>query len=282
MRIRVLGSAAAEGWPALFCECEGCKKARANGGKDLRRRTAYLIDDDTLVDIGPDVYSATLEYGIDSAKITRLLITHSHTDHLTPRELCWRRKGFSKVELCMDIFGNEAYINRICGETPGKYTEETPGKNPEAHHISLHKVLPGDTFTTGDMTVTAILADHAIPPELPLNYIVQRGGVTAFIGNDSGWWCEESWNTLAKFKIDIAIIECTYGLKWPEQSQKHMGSATSVRARDELRRIGALKDDAIVIVNHFSHNCQNLHNEMEQYFCPKGILVGYDGMILEK
>ena len=92
MRIRVLGSAAAEGWPALFCECEGCRKARANGGKDLRRRTAYLIDDDTLVDIGPDVYSATLEYGIDSSKFRRLLITHSHTDHLTPREMCWRRK----------------------------------------------------------------------------------------------------------------------------------------------------------------------------------------------
>ncbi len=274
MRIRVLGSAAAEGWPALFCECEGCKKARANGGKDLRRRTAYLIDDDTLVDIGPDVYSATLEYGIDAAKITRLLITHSHTDHLTPRELTWRRKGFSKVSSFMDIYANQASLDRI--------REEAPGKDPDTYWIRLHEVKPGDSFTSGDMTVTAILADHAMPPEEPLNYIIQRNGVTAFVGHDSGWWCEESWNTLAKFKIDIAIIECTYGIKWPEQSKKHMGSGTSVKVRDELRRLGALKDDAIVIVNHFSHNCQNLHHEMEQYFCPKGILVGYDGMILEK
>ena len=50
MRLRVLGSAAAEGWPAMFCSCPGCQKARANGGKDLRRRTAYLLDEDTLID----------------------------------------------------------------------------------------------------------------------------------------------------------------------------------------------------------------------------------------
>ncbi|MBR4222457.1 MAG: hypothetical protein IKR81_14960 [Victivallales bacterium] len=57
MRLRILGSAAAEGWPAMFCSCPACQKARANGGKDLRRRTAYLLDEDTLIDYGPDIYA---------------------------------------------------------------------------------------------------------------------------------------------------------------------------------------------------------------------------------
>lgn len=56
MKIKVLGSAAAECCPALWCECEFCEKARNEGGKNLRRRTSYLIDDDTLVDLGPDFF----------------------------------------------------------------------------------------------------------------------------------------------------------------------------------------------------------------------------------
>jgi phosphoribosyl 1,2-cyclic phosphate phosphodiesterase len=51
MEIKVLGSAAAEGWPALFCECEHCEKAKLNGGKDLRSRTSYLLNGKLLLDI---------------------------------------------------------------------------------------------------------------------------------------------------------------------------------------------------------------------------------------
>lgn len=275
MKIRVLGSAAAEGWPALFCECPACRKARANGGKDLRKRTAYLIDDDTLVDIGPDVYCATLQYGLDSSKFERLLVTHSHTDHLTPRELLWRHSGFSVASKTLDVYGNQAVMDRIL-------SDKEVSNFPDELKCAFHVVKPGDTFTTGDMKVTAILADHAAEPELPLNYIIERGGVTALIGNDSGWWCQESWDILAKFRIDIAFIECTYGIKWPDQSAKHQGANTSVRVRDELRRLGCLKDDAAVIVNHFSHNCQNLHADFEAFFNPLGIAVGYDGMVVSR
>ena len=42
MEILYLGTAAAEGWPALFCGCEICKRARAAGGKELRTRTQSI------------------------------------------------------------------------------------------------------------------------------------------------------------------------------------------------------------------------------------------------
>ena len=38
MKIRFLGTAAAEGWPAVFCACESCKRAERLGGKDIRTR----------------------------------------------------------------------------------------------------------------------------------------------------------------------------------------------------------------------------------------------------
>ena len=102
------------------------------------------------------------------------------------------------------------------------------------------------------------------------------------IGHDSGWWPEESWQLLQNFKLDILIIECTYGIRWPDQRLKHLGANVTVEVRDELRKRGILKDDAITVTTHFSHNCQNLHEEMEAFFVPKGIEVAYDGKVISK
>jgi len=272
MRIRILGSAAAEAWPALFCECEACQKAWKNGGKDFRRRCAYLIDDDTLLDIGPDIYGQSLEFRIDLSHVKRLLVSHSHSDHLTPLELAWRRPGYSKVTRPLAVYGDQLVLDKLA---------ERLNSNWEYFHIQPHLVLPGDKNLDGDLEFTAILANHAAPPEQPVNYILQRNGKTAFVGTDSGWWCDESWDIIKFFQYDIVIIESTFGLLDPDKRNGHMGAATSVCVRDEFQKLGLLKKDCLVAVNHFSHNCLNMHNDLERYFLPKGIMVGYDGMLLE-
>ena len=54
MKIQYLGTAAAEGYPALFCECENCTKAKQLGGKNIRSRSQALIDDKLLIDYNAD------------------------------------------------------------------------------------------------------------------------------------------------------------------------------------------------------------------------------------
>lgn len=54
MKIKYLGTAAAEGIPAIFCHCEICKHAREHGGKNIRTRAQALIDDKIMLDLGPD------------------------------------------------------------------------------------------------------------------------------------------------------------------------------------------------------------------------------------
>lgn len=275
MKLQFLGTAAAEGWPALFCECEGCRKARELGGKNVRRRCAYLVDDDTMVDCGPDIYWQSVQFGIDLQNIRRMFLSHSHEDHVSPMELSWRRKGFSSVTKPLSLYLNQATLDKFMAY--GSFMSDT-----ERTSMTYHLVKPGDTVTDGDVTATAILADHASKPELPLNYIIQRGGVTALIGHDSGWWPAESWERLKQFKLDILVLECTYGIRWPEQRVNHLGANVTVQVRDELLKMGVLKEDAIVVTTHFSHNCQNLHEEMEEFFLPKGIQVAYDGMVVSR
>ncbi len=55
MKIQYFGTAAAEGSPALFCNCTICEEAKETKGKNIRTRSQMLINDDQLID-----FSATL------------------------------------------------------------------------------------------------------------------------------------------------------------------------------------------------------------------------------
>ena len=59
VKITFLGTAAAEGYPNPFCRCENCEGARKVGGRALRKRASALIDDQLLIDFGPDLLPAS-------------------------------------------------------------------------------------------------------------------------------------------------------------------------------------------------------------------------------
>lgn len=84
MRVRFLGTAAADGYPNPFCACDNCQQARVSGGKSLRRRSALLINDDLLLDLGLDVIAATQAQRLDLTRLQYCLQTHEHEDHLHP------------------------------------------------------------------------------------------------------------------------------------------------------------------------------------------------------
>src|SRR4051812_28775351 len=97
MEILFCGTAAAEGWPALFCTCVACLEARRRGGKDLRSRAAYMLGETVRVDFGPDSYHHQQQYGLAYERLRHLLVTHSHDDHWFPTDLAYRKAGFSVV-----------------------------------------------------------------------------------------------------------------------------------------------------------------------------------------
>ena len=78
MRIKYLGTAAAEGVPAIFCSCEVCKKARELGGRNIRTRSQAIIDDRLLIDFPPDSCVHFMTNSIDAIK-NRKLSYHSRS-----------------------------------------------------------------------------------------------------------------------------------------------------------------------------------------------------------
>jgi phosphoribosyl 1,2-cyclic phosphate phosphodiesterase len=271
MKLTLLGSAAAEAWPALFCTCDACREATRRGGRNLRRRTAYLVNEDTLVDFGPDIHWQCHAFGVDLCRIRRILFTHSHHDHLAPVELQWRHRGFSVTTERIDVFGNAQVFERLRGE----------GTFPiEELAIDAHVLNPGQDVTAGPFTVTPLRAQHASDAETALNFILHDGQRGLLIANDTGWWMEDSWQLVAGRRLDAAVIECTYLHKDPRQRSHHLGAEAAVDFRDRLLELGALRPDGQAIVNHFSHNGLTLHEEICAWFEPHGIEVGYDGLVV--
>lgn len=72
MKIKILGTCAAEGWPALFCNCSSCQKARQLGGKNIRTRSSLQIDDLLKIDLPPDTLVHSYKYNMKLHKLRYL------------------------------------------------------------------------------------------------------------------------------------------------------------------------------------------------------------------
>src|SRR4051812_43753357 len=84
MRVTFLGTAADHPTPEPWCACATCAAARRLGGRDVRRRSAALVNDDLLLDAGPDVPAAAARLGLGLAAVQAVLVTHPQADHLAP------------------------------------------------------------------------------------------------------------------------------------------------------------------------------------------------------
>jgi phosphoribosyl 1,2-cyclic phosphate phosphodiesterase len=282
MFLKLLGSAAAEGWPATFCACDACREARRRGGKDLRRRTTYQLGEAVHVDWGPDSYSSMIGLNVDYSALRHLFITHSHQDHWMPEELAWRRPGYSRVPdgSWLNIYGNS--------QTGAAFTRRYP--EPDAFSMSYRQVAPFEEIALEDGVVAVPLeASHAAEDEQALNYLFHVNGRQVVIGNDTGWWRPEVWDFLAQQQLHVVVMDCTSGPlgTGPRDVAKswvgshHLNCEWVVEVRDELARRGALAPDCRFVANHFSHNGGWLHHQLEAYFVPRGILVGFDGLEIE-
>ena len=48
----------------------------------------------------------------------------------------------------------------------------------------------------------------------------------------------------------------------------------------KLEQMGFIDSDTVKVANHFSHNGNATHAELCEFFEPKGVIVGYDGLEL--
>ncbi len=276
MKLQYLGTATAEGIPAIFCECENCKKARIASGKNIRTRSQALIDDRILIDFPADTYMHFLKYDIPLAKVTTCLITHSHSDHLYPQELEMRKKGFShlKNQIPLTFFADVSGFDSI--------SSVKVANNIADDEIAVRKIKPFESFEVDGYEITALRATHD-PASSSVVYLIKKDGKTIFYSNDTGEYSSESMNYLEKVKkpIDLISLDCTHACS-DTTFMGHLTLNRCVVLRKKLLDIGAADKNTVFVLNHFSHNGRYvIYEEFVKIAAEYGFEVSYDGRIIE-
>ena len=275
MKIKFLGTAAAEGIPALFCDCAVCQNARKVGGKEIKTRSQAIVDDKILIDFPADTYMHALYGGLDLVSVRHCIITHGHMDHLYERDFWCRNPGIGNGSVdgtVMDVYMTEATRN-----IASAYYEKQVNKE----RVRLNTIKAYEPFEIEDYRIIPLRAYHD-PSTEPVFYIIEHGENTLLYANDTGYFFDEVWEYLSKYerKFDFVSLDCT-GMMLENYRHGHMGLTVDAEVVEKLREIGRCDDKTVVYVNHFSHNGKATHEELVGHAAKYGFGVTFDGCEVE-
>src|SRR5687768_1484591 len=200
MRIRLLGTGAAEGIPAFYSSSRVSEYARKHGGKEVRTRCGAIVDGHIKIDLPPDTLMQMHRDDLDARDWSCLLFTHSHDDHFALEELQYGLYPFSELDhLAFPIYGNATICARI--------EERYPGWPMEAQRTSCFQ-----SFQHLNYTITPVAANHMEDEDVQ-NHLIERDGKALMYATDTGIWHEETFDFLKMKRIDMLVIECTEGFR---------------------------------------------------------------------
>lgn len=282
MRIQFLGTAASEGFPGLYCNCELCQKCRELGGKNLRSRQQTLIDDGLLIDFPADTLMHSYNNNLNFSKVHTCLVTHAHEDHLCPSELLNRGGvGLDTIEKELTFYGSHQVVNLMVDKA------ERLAKS------GIQSVLVDEIFKPFEVRgykVTPLMADHANEYCGARLFLIEKDGKAYLHGTDTAYFPEETFEYLKKIGVhlDAISLDCTF-FTWDHLSKTgvdglsygHMSLFCCSQIKEKLEEIGAIDENTKIVLTHMAHGAGMLHDEMQARADQYGMIVGYDGMVLE-
>lgn len=273
MKLLYLGTAAAEAMPAVFCNCAVCKRARLEKGKNIRARSQMLIDEELLVDFGPDTYLNAVRFGVDLSAVKYLLITHSHIDHFLPFEFICRNKGCAENmrEDKIRVYGNQAVKEKL-----SLYMQ---GRDLSSYGVEFIEIKPFQQLQIGVYTATALPAKH-IHTEDAFVFLIEKGEKNMLYCNDTGVLGEDTLAYLQKREKPLQCIsfDCTFGTVEAGRWQGHMSLEDNAVLFGVMQERGIADGATQVICTHFSHWNMRMHEEMQALADKYGFIIAYDGM----
>lgn len=282
MKLTYLGTAAAEGFPALFCNCPACREAARLGGRNIRTRSQALINRDLLLDLPPDTYLHKLQNGLDLSEVRCLFVTHWHMDHFYPQELTVRGSYYSHdmVSPELDIY--------CAAETKALFDQLAWEANRETlDALHFHILTAFETVRSGDYRVTPLPANHMHELEKdgrphPYIYLIESAGRKLLYAHDTGIFLPEVWDYLKSAgPIHLVSLDGTGGTFENGPKGGHMGLPDDILVRNRLLEMGICTPETRFVLNHFSHNGGMVYDRYAPLAAEQGFTVSYDGMAVE-
>lgn len=280
MKVTYLGTAAAEGMPAVFCDCSACAEARKRGGKEIHTRSQFLIDDIVGIDFPPDAYAHSLQFGVDYRKLRHLFITHSHMDHFYAQDFILRGyKYTSPVDGVLSIYGNKEVLE-VYREGTRRELKKEVSQNLRA--VEINAFTP---ISVGDYTVTPLVANHGKTPAYV--YLIEKGEKAYLHLTDTGRLPQETLNFLKhrfgnrQNKVGLVTFDCTFLFHEGGDTARHMGIPDNKRLQAFLEENGIADKGTKYAMTHYSHNSAPLSENLQKAERESGYIATYDGMTID-
>jgi phosphoribosyl 1,2-cyclic phosphate phosphodiesterase len=283
MILTFLGTSAANAYPEAFCSCDNCQRARERGGRSLRKRSAALINDDLLIDLGPDILTASAMYARPFTNVRYCLQTHAHADHLDASHLMSRSPEFGVVGApCLHFYASRGTLTHleallVRDIAPHSLFDQTVS---ERLNLKIHPVEALQTFSAGPYLVTALPSNHD-PAVDPLLFAVQAEGCSLFYGTDTSGLPEETWHAFHSHQLcfDLVVLDHTYGLD--QVTSDHLSARDFAGHVARMRAEGLLSEGARFFATHIAHEGNPPHEELADFAAQYGYEIAYDGLEVE-
>jgi adenosylcobinamide kinase / adenosylcobinamide-phosphate guanylyltransferase len=267
VRVTLLGTGSADGWPNPFCDCHSCGTERADGRS--RAPSAALIDDAILVDCGPTTPHLPGARRMSLANVAHVLVTHGHPDHLHPAFLLTRQ--WVPTGHVLHVWGPAAAMD-LC----------RPWLGPDAC-VELHVVAPSDRLDlatpTGRYHVNAHPAAHthgdgdALAEEALLFAVTDPGGARLLYATDTGPLPQSTLDAM-EGPFDVVLVDETFG-DMRHHGTGHLDLSTLPELVADLRSRELVTPSTVIVATHLSH-----HNpptpELRERLAPLGVRVAED------
>ena len=282
MKVQYLGTGAAEGVPALFCNCEYCRGlrariARGEGGREVRSRTQVLLDGEVSIDFPPDAFYHMARFGADLSAIGYLLVTHSHMDHFYAHDFILRGYKYAHKMTApqLTVFGNREVgeVFRGC-----RRREMRPDV---ASTVRFHTVGAFEEIAFGDWRAYSFPAHHS--SREPLLWMIERGDRRVLHLTDTGRIPEESMEFLRALgrRADLVTLDCTFLWEDTDPYARHMNLKEAANTVERLTDAGVCDERTVKVITHFSHNSAPSAQAVARAEREYGFTAAYDGMTVE-
>jgi adenosylcobinamide kinase/adenosylcobinamide-phosphate guanylyltransferase len=254
VRITVLGSGAADGWPNPWCPCPSCAAAREQGV--VRGQTCVLVDGRLLIDLGPTVGLAAARLGAGLTGVDTVLVTHRHVDHHFPQAWVWR------------YWARDARPLTVVA--PPLVLDDA---KPHLDECTTLAARPGDEHRVHGYVVRPVDANH--PDDAVLYDITGPDGARLLYATDTGELPEQTVEALRDRAFDVVLLELA-GTPIPS----HLTLDSWPTQVSRLRDVGAVVESTDVVAIHVGHD-NPPPDELDRRLAALGSRAARDGDIID-
>lgn len=267
MKITVMGSAGETTVPAIFSQKYGHQRALELGDKDIRSRSALMVDSQLKIDFPADTFHQVVTQGLELQQLKYVFITRSSYPNFAVEEMAsmlpfiQERKNGEHLR----IFGNLESIEKA---------RHTFGQSAA---VSFHEIQPFQVLNLGPYVIHTIKAANNGDVN-PFNYIVRKGRTSVLYATDSGLYDDRNWKYLKSGSaLDAVVLGCLHGAR-PAQNAHRMGFPELKKFKENCESLGIATPLTRWVMTQVSASDGFLHEEWSALVQPFGFEVAFDGM----